>query len=138
MGRAWIHGEGQGIEIQGSAPYPLRVRSATIYFSFSLRILKKLILFFRSVNDPFVMKAWAEKMNTNLEDVVFIADFNGSLTKELDLEEDLTHANLGVRSKRYSLLIENGKVVKEFIQDSTPEFDISSADHMLQILGGKE
>ena len=54
----------------------------------------------RSVNDPFVMKAWAEDLKANQDDVAFIADYNGSLTKELDLEEDLTSVNLGVRSKR--------------------------------------
>ena len=48
------------------------------------------------------MKAWAESVKANLDDITFIADFNGALVKELGVEIDLSAANLGnPRSKRY-------------------------------------
>ena len=90
------------------------------------------------MNDPFVVSAWAKHLGANQEDVGFISDFNGSFTKELGLDVDLSVANLGVRSKRYSTmilcaslslihlirfsaLIDNGKVVKQFVEVSPGE-----------------
>lgn len=61
-----------------------------------------------SVNDPFVMAAWAEAQKTEGK-VRMLADPSGAFTKAVDLQTDLAPLG-GLRSKRYSMLIENGVV----------------------------
>merc|ERR1711953_348379 len=91
-----------------------------------------------AVNDPFVMKAWAESVKANLDDITFIADFNGALVKELGVEIDLSAANLGnPRSKRFAMIVDDGKVIKQFVEVSPGDFDQSSADNILQQLEEK-
>src|SRR5262245_102562 len=64
-----------------------------------------------SVNDVFVMKAW--KRDTDLKDQVeFLADGNGEFAKAIGLELDASANGLGIRSKRYSMLVEDGVVKK--------------------------
>merc|ERR1712137_80215 len=84
-----------------------------------------------SVNDPFVMKAWAETCNAKPEDVVFLADWNASFVKELGLSVDLSAANLGERSKRFSMIVNNGKVVAKNVEVSPGDFEITSADKII-------
>jgi len=62
-----------------------------------------------SVNDPFVMGAWGEAQGASGK-VRMLADTCGDLTKALDLEVDLAKVLGSVRSKRYSMVVENGKV----------------------------
>ncbi|KAF2904478.1 hypothetical protein ILUMI_01694 [Ignelater luminosus] len=61
-----------------------------------------------AVNDPFVMAAWGKDQNTSGK-VRMLADPSGSFTKALDLAVDLPPLG-GTRSKRYSMVVENGKV----------------------------
>ncbi|KAJ8986056.1 hypothetical protein NQ317_003349 [Molorchus minor] len=61
-----------------------------------------------SVNDPFVMAAWAQSQNTSGK-VRLLADPSAALAKALDLTVDIPLLG-GVRSKRYSMVIENGKI----------------------------
>merc|ERR1712130_719927 len=90
-----------------------------------------------AVNDPFVMKAWAESVNAT-DDVTFIADFNGALVKELGVDIDLSAANLGnPRSKRFAMIVDNGRVAKQFVEVSPGDFDQSSAENILQQLEEK-
>jgi len=64
-----------------------------------------------SVNDPFVMEAWG--INQNAENKVrMLADTTGELTKALELELDLSAVLGSVRCKRFSMLVEDGKVSK--------------------------
>ncbi|XP_050522764.1 peroxiredoxin-5, mitochondrial isoform X2 [Daktulosphaira vitifoliae] len=63
-----------------------------------------------SVNDPFVMAAWAQNQNAEGK-VRLLADPNAELTKALDLAIDLPPLG-GIRSKRYSMLIKDSKVVQ--------------------------
>lgn len=67
-----------------------------------------------SVNDAFVMKAWKEDLKVN-DEVVLLSDGNGDFTKAIGVELDLSDkpVGLGVRSRRYALLAEDG-VVKLF------------------------
>lgn len=62
-----------------------------------------------AVNDPFVMGAWGREQKVS-DKVRMLADGNGDWTKALGMEFDLTHRGLGVRSKRYSALIKDGRV----------------------------
>jgi len=62
-----------------------------------------------AINDPFVMEAWG-KANGADNKIRMLADTCGEFTKAVDMELDLTAALGGVRSKRYSMVVENGEV----------------------------
>src|SRR5881275_2796487 len=86
-----------------------------------------------SVNDPFVMGAWGrDQKSTGI--VRMMADGSGTFTKALGLELDLTAKGLGVRSQRYSMLVEDG-VVKQLNLENGGGFTVSSAEKMLEQLG---
>jgi peroxiredoxin len=85
-----------------------------------------------SVNDAFVMAAWG-KANDVEGKVDLIADGSAELTKALGLEVDLTGGGLGVRSKRYAMVIKDG-VVTHLAVEETLGLDVSSADAVLAAL----
>ncbi|MCD9643802.1 thioredoxin peroxidase Tpx1 [Datura stramonium] len=85
-----------------------------------------------SVNDPFVMKAWAKTFPEN-KSVKFLADGAGIYTHALGLELDLSEKGLGVRSRRYALLVED-LAVKVANIESGGEFTVSGADEILKAL----
>ena len=62
-----------------------------------------------AVNDPFVMGAWAKEQDVG-DRILMLADGSGAFTKMLGLELDLTARGLGVRSQRYAMVVEDGKV----------------------------
>jgi peroxiredoxin len=82
-----------------------------------------------SVNDVFVMKAWGEARDVG-ESVTLIADGSAVFTKALGLDVDLTGPGLGVRSKRYAAVLEDGVVTDLLVEDSLG-LDVSSADSVL-------
>jgi peroxiredoxin len=83
-----------------------------------------------SVNDPFVMGAWARAQNADGK-VRFLADGSGVFTKALGMEFDLTKGGLGVRSQRYSMLVEDG-VVKQLNLEDSGHLEVSNAEKMLE------
>ena len=83
-----------------------------------------------SVNDAFVMNAWGEAQNA--ENIMMLADGDGSYTQSLGLTMD-TAAFGGLRSQRYALVIDNGKVVSLHIE-KPKEFEASKAETVLQTL----
>jgi len=85
-----------------------------------------------SVNDAFVMGAWGKDQKVG-DKVMMLADGSGDFTKAMGLELDLTKGGLGVRSQRYSMLVENG-VVKAINIEKPGQFDVSSAETMLKAL----
>jgi peroxiredoxin len=86
-----------------------------------------------SVNDAFVMGAWGrEQKATGI--VRMMADGSGSFTKALGLELDLVAKGLGVRSQRYSMLVEDG-AVKQLNLENGGGFTVSSAEKLLEQLG---
>jgi peroxiredoxin len=85
-----------------------------------------------SVNDPFVMKAWAESSNAS-DKILMLADWDGSFTKEIGMTLDLSDPGLGVRSSRYSMLVDNG-VLKILNDEKGADYTISSAQKMLESL----
>ncbi len=87
-----------------------------------------------SVNDAFVMGAWGRDQKAGGK-VRMIADGSGELTRKLGLELDLTAGGLGVRSSRYSMLVENG-VVKSLNVEAPGKFEVSDADTMLRQVAG--
>uniref|UniRef100_A0A8I6WSK3 Glutaredoxin-dependent peroxiredoxin n=2 Tax=Hordeum vulgare subsp. vulgare TaxID=112509 RepID=A0A8I6WSK3_HORVV len=85
-----------------------------------------------SVNDPFVMKAWAKTYPEN-KHVKFLADGAAAYTKALGLELDLTEKGLGLRSKRFALLADDLKVTVANIEEGG-QFTISGAEEILKAL----
>lgn len=83
-----------------------------------------------SVNDAFVMSAWGEAQNA--ENLMMLADGDGSYTQALGLEMN-TAAFGGLRSQRYSMIIENG-VVTNLNIEKPKEFEISNAETILNQL----
>ena len=71
--------------------------------------IKKVICI--SVNDPFVMDAWGKTHNVQKK-ILMVGDYNADFTKKIGAELDLNKRGLGIRSSRYSMLIEKGTVVK--------------------------
>jgi peroxiredoxin len=86
-----------------------------------------------SVNDGYVMAAWGRELES-LGKVRMLGDGNAELTKKLGLDEDKSGGGLGLRSKRYSLLVENG-IVKQVNVEAAGKFEVSDADTMLKQLG---
>ncbi|HDZ73374.1 peroxiredoxin [Aurantimonas sp. C2-6-R+9] len=86
-----------------------------------------------AVNDVFVMSAW-EKANDAAGKILFLSDGNGEFTKAVGLDVDLSVAGLGVRSKRYSMIVENGVVKALNIEESPGQADKSSAEALLEQL----
>ena len=82
-----------------------------------------------SVNDAFVMKAWAEQHDA-LGKIVMLADGSGAFTKALGIELDLVARGLGVRANRGLFTIDNG-VVTSVEMEAPGKFDVSSADACL-------
>lgn len=86
-----------------------------------------------SVNDPFVMGAWARDQGTAGK-VRMLADGSAELTKKLGLEFDLTARGMGVRSQRYSMLVVDG-IVKQLNLEAPGQFEVSDAATLLKQLG---
>lgn len=85
-----------------------------------------------SVNDAFVMGAWAKNQNVP-DNLLMLADGNGAFTKALGLELDATLFGMGLRAKRFALYAEDG-VVKQLHVEAPGEFKVSAADYVLDHL----
>jgi peroxiredoxin len=85
-----------------------------------------------SVNDAFVMAAWMRDQKAAGK-VRMMADGSAIFTKALGLDMDLTARGMGVRSQRYSMLVDNG-VVKAVNVEQPGKFEVSDADTMLKAL----
>jgi peroxiredoxin len=87
-----------------------------------------------SVNDAFVMRAWKESLGVG-DEVLLLSDGNRELTRALGVELDLSDkpVGLGVRSRRYALLADDG-VVKVLSLEEGGAFTNSSAEDMLKAL----
>ncbi|GAA0155603.1 oxidoreductase [Lithospermum erythrorhizon] len=83
-----------------------------------------------SVNDPYVMNGWAEKLQAK-EVIEFYGDFDGSFHKSLVISVDLTSALLGHRSHRWSAFVEDGKVKVLNAEKVPSEFEVSGGHHIL-------
>jgi len=83
-----------------------------------------------SVNDAFVMKAWAASQNA--AELMMLADGDASFTKALGLEMDTANFG-GVRSQRYAMVIDNG-VVTTVNVEAPQSFEVSTAEAILAAL----
>ncbi|TKA61221.1 hypothetical protein B0A49_08998 [Cryomyces minteri] len=96
-------------------------------------------IFVVSVNDAFVMKAWAQDLDpSGSSGIRFLADPTLAFTNALDLSFDGANAIFGgPRSKRYTLVIEDGKVKEAHVEPDNTGVNVSAADKVLAGLEGK-
>ena len=84
-----------------------------------------------AVNDPYVMKAWGESQNAGNK--IFMAgDPFLKFTKAIGAEVDTTEKGLGLRSKRYTMLVVDGKVKKVEEEKETATCELSAAENFLK------
>jgi len=86
-----------------------------------------------SVNDGYVMAAWGREQGA-IGKVRMLGDGNADLARKLGLDDDKTKAGMGVRSKRFSLLVEDG-VVRRVNVEEPGKFEVSNVETMLAQLG---
>ena len=84
-----------------------------------------------SVNDPFVMAAWAEQ--SEAQGITMLADGNGAFADALGLSFDGSKFGMGKRSQRYSMIVNDG-VVEQLNIEQPGEFKVSSADYLLDAI----
>ena len=82
------------------------------------------------VNDVFVFDAWKKSTGSG-NTIEFLSDGNADFAKALGLEFDASMGGLGVRSKRYAMLVEDGVVKLLNVEESPGKADLSSASHLL-------
>lgn len=85
-----------------------------------------------SVNDAFVMGAWAEAQGAG-DKVLLLADGNGDFSRAMGLDFDGSNFGMGVRSQRYAAIVDNG-VVTHLAVEKPMEFKVSSAEAILEAL----
>jgi glutaredoxin-like protein len=87
-----------------------------------------------SVNDPFVMDAWQREQNAG--ELTFLPDADGTFTSGMGMLVDKSEAGLGKRSWRYSMLVNDGRIERMFVEPDKPgdPFEVSDADTTLTFL----
>ncbi len=89
-----------------------------------------------AVNDIFVLDFWA-KDTGSAGKVEMLADGSAKFAKAIGLEIDLTDHGLGVRSKRYAMLVDDGVVKVLNVDEAPPSHDKSSAQTLCSMIGDK-
>jgi len=79
-----------------------------------------------------VMDAWRKELGVD-DRILMLADGSGVLAKALGLELDLTARGLGIRSQRYAMVVEDGKVTHLGVE-APGDFDVSKAESVLAVL----
>ncbi|WP_170342425.1 peroxiredoxin [Ruegeria arenilitoris] len=87
-----------------------------------------------SVNDPFVMKAWGEATGATAAGLTMLADPASEFTKAIGMNFDAPPAGLISRSKRYAMLVEDGKVVALNLEESPGACEISAGEGLLEVI----
>ncbi len=87
-----------------------------------------------SVNDTFVMNAWAAEQQA--DNITLLADGNGEFSQAMGMLVDKSELGFGKRSWRYAMLVKNGIISKMFIEADKPgdPFEVSDADTMLDYI----
>ena len=84
-----------------------------------------------SVNDPFVMNAWGKTHNVQ-DKILMVGDSNGYFTKSIGAELNLINRGLGVRSSRYTMLVEKGNVLKISEEEIAGKCEVTAAENFLK------
>ena len=86
-----------------------------------------------SVNDPFVMDAWGKENNVG-DKIVMMGDPFLNFTKEISADVDKSERGLGIRSNRYTMYVEDMKVIKLQEEKDTGSCEISAAESFLNLV----
>jgi peroxiredoxin (alkyl hydroperoxide reductase subunit C) len=86
-----------------------------------------------SVNDPFVMSAWGKENNVG-DKILMIGDPFLNFTKAIGAEVDKSGRGLGIRSNRYTILVDDMKVIKLQEEKDTGSCEISAAENFLKLI----
>ena len=86
-----------------------------------------------SVNDPFVMNAWGKENNVG-DKILMIGDPFLNFTKAIGAEVDKSARGLGIRSNRYTMLVDNLKVVKLQEEADTGSCEVSAAENFIKLI----
>jgi len=84
------------------------------------------------VNDVFVMNAWKKAAGSDA--IEFLADGSAAWAKAVGITADLTERGLGLRSGRYSMVVDDGVVKTLYVEESPGKAETSGADHLLKSL----
>jgi len=87
-----------------------------------------------SVNDPFVMQAWGEATGANEAGITMLADPMGEFTRAIGMDFDLPQAGLMGRSLRYAMLVEDGEVTVQNLEDDAGQCSVSAGEAMLEAM----
>jgi peroxiredoxin len=85
-----------------------------------------------SVNDAFVMDAWGKQQNAD-DVVMMVGDGSAEFTQAVGLEVDLSARQMGLRSQRYAMIVDDG-VVTALRVEAPGQFEVSGAEAMLDLL----
>ena len=86
-----------------------------------------------SVNDVFVLNEWSKATNSQGK-ITMLADGGGAFAKAVGLDIDLTANGLGVRSRRYAMLVKDGVIASVNVEDAPGKMEKSSAEELLKAL----
>ena len=86
-----------------------------------------------SVNDPFVMNAWGKENNVG-DKIIMMGDPFLNFTKAIGAEVDKSGRGLGIRSNRYTMLVDNLKITKIQEEKDTGSCEISAAENFLELV----
>ena len=86
-----------------------------------------------SVNDPFVMNAWGKENNVG-DKIIMMGDPFLNFTKAIAADVDKSGRGLGIRSNRYTMLVDNLKIIKIQEEKDTSSCEISAAENFLELL----
>ena len=86
-----------------------------------------------SVNDPFVMNAWGKDNNVG-DKIIMMGDPFLDFTKAIGAEVDKSGRGLGIRSNRYTMLVDNMKVIKLQEEKDTGSCEISAAENFFKLI----
>ncbi len=84
-----------------------------------------------SVNDPFVMKAWGEATGASDAGLTMLADPESAFTKAIGMDFDAPPAGLIGRSKRYAMVVEDGKVTALNLEENPGACEVSAGEGLL-------
>ncbi|WP_300059133.1 peroxiredoxin [uncultured Roseobacter sp.] len=85
-----------------------------------------------SVNDPFVMKSWGEATGATAAGITMLGDADSSFTKAIGMDFDAPPAGLHARSKRYAMLVDDGRVTLLQAEESPGVCEVSGGEALLE------
>ena len=83
------------------------------------------------MNDPFVMNAWGKIHNVGNK-ILMVGDCNATFTKNIGAEVNLHHRGLGIRSSRYSILVEKGIITKIKEEETAGKCENTAAENFIK------